>query len=421
MKTSWPEVPFEELYAEPSRNGLTRPRRVRGSGYKMINMGELFEHDRICDPAMERVPMNEREKRDYRVERGDLLFARQSLVAAGAGKCSIVLEVPELTTFESHLIRVRLNDKTSPLFYYYYFSSPPGKAKMQSIVRQVAAAGIRGSELAKLPVPFPGLRTQHKIAAILSAYDDLIENNTGRIAILEEMGQMLYREWFIHFRFPGHEEVAMVDSELGAVPKGWRVVQLSEVAEINRASLNRRNAPERINYVTIGSVSEGRVEGVENIAYEEAPSRARRVVQDGDIIWTSVRPNLKSYALILDPVPNMIVSTGFAVITPRRAPYTYLYQALTMEWFVDYLTKLATGAAYPAVRVQDFEDASVLLPTQSVLTAFHHIAAEFYAQKQSLGRRNEVLRQARDLLLPRLVSGKLDVSDLEMAQPAARG
>ena len=108
---SWQETEFQNLYLIPSKNGLTRPSKVRGSGYKFINMGELFSNDRIGNIEMERVQMSDKELENMLVQQGDLLFARQSLVLAGAGKCSIVQEVDEPTTFESHLIRVRLDKK----------------------------------------------------------------------------------------------------------------------------------------------------------------------------------------------------------------------------------------------------------------------------------------------------------------------
>src|SRR5437879_6168723 len=98
MKNPWNLVPFENLYAEPSRNGLMRPKRVRGEGYPMINMGELFAYERISGQPMDRVPMSEGEIGKYSVRSGDLLFARQSLVAEGTGKCSVVLRVGEITT-----------------------------------------------------------------------------------------------------------------------------------------------------------------------------------------------------------------------------------------------------------------------------------------------------------------------------------
>ena len=111
--SEWQQRKFGELYSVPSRNGVSKPSRVRGNGYKMINMGELFSNDRIYDIDMELVPLTGSEKEKAKVEEGDLLFARQSLVASGAGKCSIVMKTSDLTVFESHLIRVRLNQKVA--------------------------------------------------------------------------------------------------------------------------------------------------------------------------------------------------------------------------------------------------------------------------------------------------------------------
>ena len=135
-------------------------------------------------------------------------------------------------------------------------------------------------------------------------------------------------------------------------------------------------------------------------------------MQHGDIIWSTVRPNRRSYCLILDPVPNLIVSTGFAVITPQKVPYTYLYHALTTDEFVAYLTNNATGAAYPAVNTSDFQNADILLPPTGLLQSFHDVVLDFYDEKQNLHTRSNVLRCTRDLLLPRLISGQLDVSRL---------
>lgn len=136
---NWKKVFLGSLYELPSRNGLTRPSKVRGVGYKMINMGELFANEWLYDIPMERVQLNDREKRECLIAKNDLLFARQSLVASGAGKCSIVREVKEPTTFESHLIRVRLDTtKAVPLFYYYYFKSP--LSPMKTIVTICAQA-----------------------------------------------------------------------------------------------------------------------------------------------------------------------------------------------------------------------------------------------------------------------------------------
>ena len=148
-------VQFEKLFDIPLRNGLTRPRAVRGSGVKMVNMGELFAHSRIGNVSMERVPLSETESKKYLLKKGDLLFARQSLVYSGAGKCSIFLGASEPITYEGHLIRARLKPSIAdPAFYFYFFNSRIGRQTIESIVEQVAAAGIRGSDLAKLSVPY---------------------------------------------------------------------------------------------------------------------------------------------------------------------------------------------------------------------------------------------------------------------------
>lgn len=184
---------FEELFAIPLRNGLTRPKAVRGVGVKMVNMGEIFAHSRIKNISMDRVPLSEKEAEKNLLEPGDLLFARQSLVLSGAGKCSIFLEDEEVT-FESHLIRARLNQKIAdPIFYYYFFNSIVGRQLIEGIVEQVAAAGIRGSDLAKLVVPYPPLSEQKAIAHILGTLDDKIELNQQMNRNLEAIAQTIFK------------------------------------------------------------------------------------------------------------------------------------------------------------------------------------------------------------------------------------
>ena len=167
---------FQELYLIPSRNGLSKPSKIRGTGYKMINMGELFANDIIFDIPMEKVPLSDLEKVNAKVEKNDLLFARQSLVEAGAGKCSIVEEVSDLTVFESHIIRVRLDQtKANPLFYYYYFKS--SASPMRQIVQTGVQSGIKATDLARLEVDCPDIEKQNRIASILKSIDDKIIAN----------------------------------------------------------------------------------------------------------------------------------------------------------------------------------------------------------------------------------------------------
>lgn len=406
---NWLAVAFQQLLAEPVRNGVYKPKQFHGRGVKVINMGELFAYDFISSQEMKRIELSENEK--VLVKDGDLLFARRSLVLEGSGKCTLVVEPAEETTFESSIVRARLDrNKADPRFYYYLFRSPIGRALMSSIASQTAVSGITGTNLVRLVVPHPPLSTQRRIADVLLAYDELIENNTRRIKILEEMAQALYREWFLHFRFPDHEGIKLVESPLGEIPKGWEIKKLGEIAGINASSIKRDSGLAEIDYVDIASVVLGRIEKTEHYSLADAPGRARRVITHGDTIWSCVRPNRRSYALILNPKTNLIVSTGFATISPKTVPYTYLYHVLTTDVFVGYLTNRARGAAYPAVTADDFREASVLRPPDNLLDEFHELCTSHFDLIQSLSHANATLRQTRDQLLPKLIAGEVNVS-----------
>ncbi len=416
---TWDVVPFESLYAVPSRSGLTKPKRVRGEGVKMVNMGELFANDRISDPPMERVPLTDRERERALLQTGDLLFARQSLVAEGAGKCSIVLAVPEPTTFESHLFRVRLAaDRASPSFYYYYYASPQGKGNIQSLVIQVAAAGIRGSELARLPVPCPPLDVQHKIASILSAYDDLIENNLRRIQILEEMAQALYREWFVEFRFPGHEGAALVASEMGRVPSGWDVTTVDDTFEINGGGTPSKKQPE---YWDGGSV----------IWYSPSDlTRAGSMFMDKSQSQITELGLKKSSARLFPPFSVMLTSRatvgvvainttpactnqGFINCIPNDAFPVYVLYFWVREC-TDTIVSMASGATFKEISKSVFKTIPLLKPPLPLVTQFQQTVEPLASQILNLQRRNAKSRDTRDLLLPRLISGEVDVSNFNI-------
>ena len=169
MVGEWQTVRFERLLIEPVRNGIYKPKEFHGRGAKIVNMGELFAHPRLHSVPMKRVEMSSSEGERFLLSEGDLLFARRSLVAEGAGKCSIVLQIDEPTTFESSIIRARPNtSKAEPLYLYYFFNSVFGLHCLDTIRRQVAVSGITGSDLSQLEIPVPSLIEQRAIGHILS-------------------------------------------------------------------------------------------------------------------------------------------------------------------------------------------------------------------------------------------------------------
>jgi type I restriction enzyme, S subunit len=345
---------------------------------------------------------------------GDVLLTHKGTV----GSVAIVPRVEDYVMLTPQVTYYRLEPKKLDNRYFSYALREPGfQDRLVAVSSQSTRPYVGITAQRDLQVLVHTLPMQRKIAAILSAYDDLIDNNLRRIKILEEMAQNLYREWFVKFRFPGHQHANFTDSPLGPIPEGWEVVKIKDAAEVNARSIRKEGTPAEIAYIDIASVSPGIVDKMEIMAFSDAPSRARRITRHGDIIWSSVRPNRRSFSLIIDPPANLIVSTGFAVISAKKVPFTYLYQAVTTDEFVVYLVNHAKGAAYPAVNADDFENADILVPSKQLLSNFDDKVLPIAIFTHRLKARNTTLRRTRDLLLPRLITGEVDVSELDIAVP----
>lgn len=402
-------VRFGSLYSIPTSNGVSRPSAVRGQGFHMINMGELFSYDIINEIPMDRVLLSEKEQEKYFVEKGDLLFARQSLVASGAGKCSIVNNIVEPTTFESHLIRVRLDDKKCcPLYYYYLFKLPYNPIK--AIVNQCAQAGIRGSELQKIKVPLPSLNIQRRIASILSAYDNLIENNNKRIRLLEQMAENLYKEWFVRFRFPGHEKAEFENG----LPKGWKYVTIKDICSVTDGVHNTiQDTPQSKYYLlSCKNIKDGKLVIGDNERTIDEDTfiklRKRTQLAKGDILISSVGTIGETILLNEDPA-YFEFQRSVAMIKPdkRYVNSNFMYEML--KSMRKELVNAAHGVAQQCLFIGDINKMRILLPAMNTIVTFEEKVQPIYDKILSLSKQSAILSRQRDLLLPRLMSGKLEV------------
>ena len=408
----WNIKRFGDMYSIPSRNGLMRPSAVRGKGYKMINMGELFAYPRINNPPMELVELDEEEKKNFNIITGDLLFARQSLVAEGAGKCSIVIGFEEPTTFESHLIRVRLNKSDAvSLFYYYYFRSQTGFGSIQTLVNQVSAAGIRGSDLSRLKVLYPSLPIQKKIVAILSAYDDLIENNNRRIAILEKIADELYREWFVRLRFPGHEKIKIIKG----VPEGWEIKELKDIAEESSKSTKPGAHLSDRYYLPIDLLNHRGFLPSGHLDFTEAQS-SLLLFQKNDILFGAMRPYL--HKVCLAPFNGITRTTCFVIKPIDERFYSWLYLLLFQNSTIEYATLICNGADRPyVVWNKSFERMKILRPNAEIAHNFNQKIRPVLDYIQSHYFLLQNLKLCRDRLLSRLMGGKIDVENMDIQFP----
>ncbi len=290
----------------------------------------------------------------------------------------------------------------------------------RSISRGATQDNLSLDKLLSFPLLMPPLPEQQHIAAILSAYDDLIENNTRRIAILEEMARRLYEEWFVHFRFPGHEEEEFIETKLGATPSGWPVVDLERVALVNPRTRVPREGTKP--FVPMGSLSELSMI-IQPIEEREGNSGTK--FQNGDTLVARITPCLENgktgyVDFLSDEQPVAFGSTEFIVLRPLILGSYAIYCLARSHTFRDTAIKSMSGAeGRQRVRPESVQSFPVAQPPADLLAQFERLLEPAFAHVSVLAKKNANLRAQRDLLLPKLVSGEIDVSEAEEVMEAA--
>jgi type I restriction enzyme S subunit len=286
-----------------------------------------------------------------------------------------------------------------------------------------AVPGINLGILKSLPVVLPPLATQKRIAATLNAYDHLIENNTRRIQILVEMARAIYREWFVEYRFPGHEDVPLVDSDLGRIPEDWEVAAVSDVATIVRGrSYRKAETPESggVPFLNLKCIERGggfRKSGLKRYTGKFKPSQEAR---PGDIV-VAVTDMTQERNVVAQAarVPTLgeefgVISLDLARIVPDGLDPTFLYGMFRYSEFSDVVKNYANGANVLHLSPDRIAEHRFVRPAPVVERAFVDRVEPMYQLIDHLQLQNENLRATRDLLLPRLISGEVDVSDLDI-------
>ena len=322
-------------------------------------------------------------------------------------------EIAQLRTTEKIALAQRvilLRGNPQVIHQQYYFQalkSPFVQAGLQMRATGTTVAGIKQSELRQVEIPLPPLPTQRKIAAILSAYDDLIENNTRRIKILEDMAATIYRQWFVEFRFPGHENVPMVESELDLIPQGWEVKQLGDICHVLMGQ-----SPKSEFYNETG---EGLPfhQGVTDFGNRFPTDRVyctveNRIAKAGDILF-SVRAPVGRINLANKKI---VIGRGLSAIRSKSGNQVYMFQQLQDEFQEE--DTMGSGTIFNAITKGDLLKIQLLKSTESIIAEFEEIVEPIFSQLANLTLKNTNLRQTRDLLLPKLISGELDVSELDI-------
>jgi type I restriction enzyme S subunit len=306
-------------------------------------------------------------------------------------------------------------DVVLPRFLHFLMLGPTWRSTVTDrIISGSTVDRVPIIDFPSFPITVPGLDIQHDVVQILGAIDDLIENNRRRIELLEQMAQAIYREWFVHFRYPGHEDATLVDSHLGPIPEGWEVITSSELLAINpRMPLDR--SVERP-FITMGDLREWSM--ICFPSENRAGSSGSRF-KNGDTLFARITPCLENgkTGYVHSLLPNEISrgSTEFIVLRGRRVGPAFTYWLAREDDFRAQAIKSMSGASgRQRVRKECFDSFLTTAPPVPLAENFEQVAGPTLAMAYSLARENQTLAGIRDLLLPKLVTGQIDVSDLDL-------
>jgi len=290
----------------------------------------------------------------------------------------------------SDAIAVRFDSELSARAYGYVLQSATSR---EWLIRHAAGStmlSMNSEILGRLPVPNLGQRDKSSIVEVLGALDDKIAANRRTASTINELLGAIFDYQFA----------------------SSRTTELGTIADINRVAVKPRPAGE-LRYLDIAAVRDGGHEIPCTTDWNTAPSRARRGLARGDVVWSTVRPNRRSHSLILDNDPLLVASTGLAVISPRECGPAFLYEAARQPAFQQYLESVAEGSAYPAVRAEAFTHAPVPDVAAFSRDEFENVANPLRQLQASLRRENLKLATTRDELLPLVINGTITVKQAE--------
>ncbi len=344
----------------------------------------------------------------HRLFAGDIVYGRRGDI----GRQALITDREAGWLCGTGCLRITLgNSEIDPAYLHYYLRD---ETVVEGIAQQAIGAtmpNLNTTILRGIQIRYPSLVKQRRIASILFGYDDLIENNTRRIAILEEMAGRIYEEWFVRFRFPGHEDVRMVESELGLVPEGWSVMSASEAMHINPTTKVPRDGVKP--FLAMNCLSDGSML-IENEGEREGNSGSK--FRNGDTLFARITPCLENGKTgFVQFLPNddavAFGSTEFIVLRSKTLTPEFVYLLARSDSFRENAIKSMSGASgRQRVREACFDTYMIASPDPELLAIFEALVRPMFQLVQKLALKNQNLRTTRDLLLPKLISGDIDVS-----------
>lgn len=379
----WEKVKLGELYEV--HNGLSKAGKFFGEGYPFLTFSTVFNNYFIPKQITDLVQSTEKEQESYSIRRGDVFVTRTSETSDELGMSCVALKDYPMATYNGFTKRMRpITNRVFPEYIGYYMRLPSFRGEFRAFSTMTTRASLRNEDLLGLEVKLPSIEIQKQIAGILSVYDDLIENNQKQIKLLEEAAQRLYKEWFVDLRFPGHENTKIVDG----VPEGWRRGLLKELISVNYGK-DHKKVPDDGNIPVYGSGGLMR--------------KCNKSLFSGEAVLIPRKGSLNNIMYVDETfwtVDTMFYAT-------MKQPHTAVFVYFFVKAFDMYSMNI--GAAVPSMTTKILDAMDVVIPDKETLEKFDKYAKVYFNKIKTLQGQNEQLKTARDLLLPKLMSGEVEV------------
>ena len=380
--SEWKKIKLGELYEV--HNGLSKGRQFFGSGYPFLTFSTVFNNWFLPKELDSLVQSSEKEREACSIRKGDVFITRTSETMGELGMSSVALcDYPE-ATYNGFTKRLRpITDDVIPKYIGYYLRSPKFRGKFMAFSTMTTRASLANADLLGMEVELPSKEEQHRIASFLSRYDSIIENYQKQIKLLEEAAQRLYKEWFVDLHFPGHENTKIVDG----VPEGWEKKKVTDVLDMKYGKDHKHLKEGNIPVYGTGGI----------MRY------ADQSLYSGESVLIPRKGSLNNIMYINETF--WTIDTMFYSIPKIKnaAKIVYFYlKGIDMY-------SMNIGAAVPSMTISILSSMNVLLPTNEIRLSFEDIMTRYFDEIKSLYSQIRLLTEARDRLLPKLMSGEIDV------------
>jgi len=419
----WKEYKFGEIAEFPPKVKL-----VKGEEYPFVLMDEVDAGFKYVRASFSKNYNGSGAK----FENGDTLFARIT-PSLENGKIAQIKGIDKPAFGSTEFFVFRGKKEVSDNDFIYYLSKTDW-FRQNAVNSMVGASGRQRADakfVGKTKLFIPPLPTQRKIANILSAYDDLIENNLKRIKLLEEMAQITYEEWFVRMKFPGHE-TAVFDEESG-LPEGWKKVKIKDIAVFQNgyAFYTKGYSNEGFPVIDLGNISEYsdlQISGNEKLISKELYDKSKKFqLRKNDIVMamTDVTSALRILAKsgIIHKNDTYVLNQRVGMFRPaiKEIDYVFLYALLNDPRLIGKMKAVSKGAVQFYFNTKDIVNYVSFLPSKPIIIEFIKIYKPLIELRMKLKKENQRLKEARDILLPRLMTGMIDVEKMSESGFAGLG